>query len=195
MNIRASRTSIFLRCFAVIIVLLAVGTITYTQQQQKSLDEIRQLAEQGDAEAQNILGIRYFKGEGVKKDEIEAAKWFQLAAEQDHSDAQTVLGLMYTNGEGVPQVYMEAEKWFRLAADQGNPHAQNFLGSMFLEGKGVPQDYIEAHKWFNLAASRSEGEARDMAVNNRDAAAKKMTPAQIAEAQRLAREWNETHGE
>jgi TPR repeat protein len=56
---------------------------------------------------------------------------------------------------------------------------------MYLEGKGVPQDYLEAHKWFNLAAVTGN----KVAITNREIAASKMTPAQIAEAQRLTREW------
>ena len=56
----------------------------------------------------------------------------------------------------------------------------------------MPQDFVQAHKWWNLAASRfdaSEKEYRDQAVRNRDLVAARMTPAQIAEAQKLAREW------
>jgi TPR repeat protein len=66
------------------------------------------------------------------------------------------------------------------------------LGGMFEKGLGVPQDYVEAHKWFNLAAARftaAETEGRDKAVKSRDSLASQMTEAQIAEAQRLAREW------
>ena len=53
----------------------------------------------------------------------------------------------------------------------------------------MPQDYTQAHMWFNLAAANLPKEARDIAVRNRDRVAAKMTPAQIAEAQKLAREW------
>ena len=61
---------------------------------------------------------------------------------------------------------------------------------MYSKGQGVPQDYVQAHMWYNLAASRlPPGKDRDDSVKNRDIAAEKMTPAQIAEAQRLAREW------
>ena len=65
---------------------------------------------------------------------------------------------------------------------------------MYSDGQGVPQNYVEAHKWFNVAASHfpaSEAENRDHAVNARDAVAAKMTPEQIAEAQKLAREVQE----
>ena len=82
--------------------------------------------------------------------------------------------------------------YFKLMAEQGNARAQTSLGFMYANGGGVPQDYILAHMWLNLAASRfpaSEGEKRDMCVRNRDRVASLMTPYQIAEAQRLAREW------
>ena len=60
---------------------------------------------------------------------------------------------------------------------------------MYDYGRGVPQDYVQAHKWYNLAASNTSGEDREQAVKNRDLIAEKMTSEQIAEAQRLAREW------
>ena len=60
---------------------------------------------------------------------------------------------------------------------------------MYGHGRGVPQNYAEAHKWANLAASRSQGEALESFAKTRVALAERMTPAQIAEAQRLAREW------
>ncbi|MBM3518860.1 MAG: sel1 repeat family protein, partial [Alphaproteobacteria bacterium] len=82
----------------------------------------------------------------------------------------------------------EAARWYRLAAEQDLAQAQNNLGVMYEYGRGVPQDYVQAHKWYNLAASRSPA-SDDVAVKNRDIVAAKMTPAQIAEAQRLAREW------
>ena len=60
---------------------------------------------------------------------------------------------------------------------------------MYANGEGVPQDYVQAHKWFDLAASRGIDAAR----NKRDIVGERMTPEQIAEAQRLAREWLEKH--
>jgi hypothetical protein len=63
---------------------------------------------------------------------------------------------------------------------------------MLGKGEGAPEDCVEAHKWLNLAASHfppSMAENREKALKMRDAVAAKMTPAQIAEAQKLAREW------
>jgi TPR repeat protein len=105
-------------------------------------------------------------------------------AEQGNASAQNNLGLMYETGRGVPQDYKAAVKWLGLAADQGDTNAQLNLGLKYDNGLGVPQDHVQAYKWFSLAASRNP-----MAVKARDTLTAKMTPAQIAEAQKLAREW------
>ncbi len=112
-------------------------------------------------------------------------------AEQGDAAAQYNLGVMYYGGYGVPQDYAEAVKWYRKAAEQGNAPAQYNLGVMYHTGQGVPQDYVQAHMWYNLvvASLPASGGAREMAAKNRDIVAKRMTPAQIAEAQRLARGW------
>jgi uncharacterized protein len=114
-------------------------------------------------------------------------------ADQGNDMAQTFLGNMYLRGHGVPQDYAEAIKWFQRAADQDNAAAQLQLGFMYGNGYGVPQDYVQAHMWYNLAASRFNQalfeQERNKAVHSRDVAASRMTPAQIAEAQKLAREW------
>ena len=96
---------------------------------------------------------------------------------------------MYGLGEGVPQNYKEALKWYRRAADQGDAAAQFNLGLAYTQGKGVSKDYILAHMWLNLAASDMTGEYRKKAVETRDTVAIRMTPEQITEALRLAREW------
>ena len=85
-----------------------------------------------------------------------------------------------------------AEYRYRLAADQGHAAAQFNLGVMYANGEGVPQDYVKAHMWFNLAGAQTTGSDREGAVKARDAVAENMTSEQIAEAQRLAREWKPT---
>ena len=88
------------------------------------------------------------------------------------------------------QDYADAVKWYRLAAEQGFADAQLNLGVMYANGQVMTQNYVQAHLWFNLAASRlPPGENRNTAVQGRDIAEKLLTPAQVAEAQRLAREW------
>ena len=74
-------------------------------------------------------------------------------------------------------------------ADLGYAGAQFNLGATYYNGEGVPQDYVEAHKWRHLAASRASAEDRERYAEARDAVAKLMTPAQIAEAQKRATAW------
>ena len=119
-------------------------------------------------------------------------RWYRLAAEQGLAEAQTHLGVMYADGRGVPQDYAEAVRWYRLAAEQGLAIAQTNLGFMYVSGKGIAENLLQAHMWFNLATAQVTGEDRTRYVEARDAIAKQMTSKQIAEAQRLAREWTPT---
>ena len=116
-------------------------------------------------------------------------------AEQGDAEAQSAMGLLYSNGRGVPQDSAEAVRLWRLAAEQGAAHAQHKLGLSYYDGDGVPQDYLQAHMWLNLSASRITGDYRyrEEVVRRRDDVAARMTPEQIAEAQRIAREWDEAH--
>jgi TPR repeat protein len=135
--------------------------------------------------AQRKLGWMYFAGQGVPQDYDTAVKWYTLAAEHGDATAQYNLGLMYRKGKGVPQDYKTAVKWFTLSAKQGDADAQYNLGVMYENGRGILQDYVRAHMWINIASI--SGESKN-ASKNRDIVAKVMTPSQIAEAQKLARE-------
>ena len=174
---------------------------------------LRRAAAQGDAAASSKLGFMYSLGEGVPQDNTEAVRWFRRAVEQceqggfcpsgalgmldlmagqGDADAQFNLGAMYLDGKGVPRDTAEAAKWTRRAAEQGHAGAQNNLGLIYENGEDVVQNLVQAHKWYNLAVSRassSEQELREKAVRNRDRAAARLAPAELAKAQRLAREW------
>ena len=96
---------------------------------------------------------------------------------------------MYGNGEGVPEDDVEAVRWYRLAAEQGHASAELNLGLSYEYGTGVPQDYVQAYMWYDISAARMTGEERDNTVKLRDRIEGQMTPSQISDAQRLAREW------
>jgi uncharacterized protein len=119
------------------------------------------------------------------KDYATALRFFRSLADQGDATAQSRLGNMYENGEGVPQDYAEAVTWYRRAADQGFKIAQWLLGTMYQTGYGVQQDYVQAHMWYNLSAAQAWGAAAEA----RTMLERAMTPAQVAEAQKLAREW------
>ncbi len=121
----------------------------------------------------------------LASDDSDAARYEKSAA-MGIADSQYNLGRLYANGQGVPQDYAKARQWYEKAAAQGNAGAQKYLGLLYGIGQGVPLDYVQAHMWWNLAA----GNGYEAATGYRDDLARQMTPAQIAEAQKLAREWN-----
>jgi TonB family protein len=120
----------------------------------------RELAEQGDAAAQAMLGLMYAEGQGVAKDDAEAVKWYREAAEQGSADGQGHLGFMYQQGRGLAKDDAEAVKWYRKAADQGFARAQAHLGFMYAEGRGVAKDDAEAVKWYRKAADQGDSRAQ-----------------------------------
>ncbi|CAN1520768.1 Sel1-like repeat [Methylophilaceae bacterium] len=120
----------------------------------------------------------------AKKDYGKAVKIYTQLALQGDVDSQKTLALLYDHGIGVPQDYAEAFKWYKLAGEQGNSNSQALLGMYYSMGQGVVQNHVKAHMWLNLAAAQDEPYARDI----KETEEKIMTPQQIAEAQKLAKE-------
>jgi TPR repeat protein len=151
----------------------------------------RPLAVEGDAGAQRLLALAYYRARGASQDYGEAATWFRRAADQGDANAQFYLGVMSSAGQGMPRDNVEAAKWFRLAGDRGDPEAQYNLGLSYAKGELGEADNVSAYMWFNLAAARfpASDTRRHAAVSARDVVAAKMTQEQIAEAQKRAREW------
>ena len=77
-----------------------------------------------------------------------------------------------------------------VAAEDGVVEAQFCLGMHYANGRGIDRNYVEAHKWLNLAALQGNPGARVV----RGEIAAEMAPHEVAEAQRLAREWTRLHG-
>ena len=167
------------------------GDYSLTEDDEEAVRWYRRAAEQGYARGQSALGFMYAHGEGVPEDDIEAVRWYRFAAEQGWVNAQYNLGLMYADGEGVPEDDEEAVRWYRLAADQGYASAQTNLGLMYANGEGVPEDLVLAYMWYNLSAGQGNSYARWYKI----IVEQRMTREQIAEAQRLSREWIATHPE
>jgi TPR repeat protein len=143
-------------------------------------------AERGSAEDQYNLGMQYEKGIVVPQNYSEAARWYRLSAMQGYPDGLYKLCELSEEGHGLPQDYQEALRWCGLAADHGHGRAMFVLGRLYHMAHGVPQDFVRAHMWYNLATANGYSEAKRW----RDRLADDMSPRQIAEAQKLAREWN-----
>ena len=175
---------------------------------EKNLDKANRLneafkwykkaAKQGLPKAQNNLGYMYDKEKDVEQnlpeeDRLnEAVKWYRKAAERGYKIAQFNLGAMYHGGEGVEKNLTEGIRWWKKSAEQGYSKAQFVLGLVYrLSDNGVPKNYIQSYKWCNLAAANGHPKApKDL-----DNAAGKLTPEQLAEAQKLASEWKPTEEE
>lgn len=147
-----------------------------------ALNDWLQLAEQGDAAAQNMLGVMYSEGVGVPENDAEAVHWYRLAAEQGHAEAQLVLGGMYDKGKGVPENDVEAVRWYRRAAEQGHANAQVMLGVMYSNGTGVLRNDMLAFMWSNIAAASGNTAALPI----KTIAAAKLLPEQRAEAEHMS---------
>ena len=162
------------------------GTDAYQRRDYPTaLKEWRPLAEQGNAVAQSNLGLLYQNGRGVPQDYVQARQWYEKAAVQGDENAQYNLSRLYVAGRGVPQDYVQARQWFKKAAVQRDAKAQHSLGLLYAMGQGVSQDFVQAYMWYSLAVANGENEGAII----RDALVNRMTPAQIAEAQKRAREW------
>jgi len=158
------------------------------QDYAEAMKWFRKAADQGNVDGQIGVGALYFDGHGVSQNYAEAMKWYRKAADQGDSFAQLKVGVMYEKGQSVPQDYAEAVRWYRKAADQGDTRAEFMVGFSYIRGKGVPTDFVQAHMWLSLVAA-SDGENQQVAAQQRDALATMMSRAQIAEAERLTREW------
>ena len=159
----------------------------------------RLAAAQGNISSEYNLGVAYERGFGVPENHAEAVRWFRLCAENE-TDAPALkasalfhIGLGYFDGssEATPLNFEEAARLFRLAADQGDEDAQLHLAALYVAGIGVPQNYVQAYMLCTLAKSKvSHDPVLQKSIDNSLAAlAKEMTPSEIAEGQRLAREW------
>jgi TPR repeat protein len=154
-----------------------------------SLNEWREMAEQGQAIAQYYLGIGYEYGRGVRQSDGEAVKWYRKASAQGLPAAQYRLGVLYDNGWGVPVSDAEAVKWYRRAAEQGHTYAQYDLAMMYVAGTGVGQDYVQAYMWLNIAIASGNR----LLAKHLDSLSEKMSAAQITKARKMAREWMKKH--
>lgn len=137
--------------------------------------------------------MRRAAGAYEHKDFATAINIWRPLAEQGNAEARTLLGAMYWSGEGVPRDHKEAARLYLLAAGQGYARAQNDIGFMYGFGEGVPpHDDVQAYKWLSLAVRGYTGknqERLDQARKDLATVTARMTAAQIADAERLIREW------
>ena len=120
---------------------------------EESMRWYRKAAENGNAEAQSVLGYMYLNGEGVAKDKAMALEWLHKAAKQDHPDAYLSLGLASGDAN-------ESFNYYLKAAELENTLAQGMVGERYRKGDGVDQDLEKAFEWWLKAAEQLEFSAQ-----------------------------------
>jgi len=111
---------------------------------EQSLPLLLPLAEQGDQEAQNYLGVQYYVGLGVQRDFKEASNWFRAAATAGLPDAQKNYGDLFLHGYGVPQDIYQAFLWYFAASQQGHATAQLALANITDQNNLSPNQQMYA---------------------------------------------------
>ena len=162
----------------------AKGSDAIPQDFTKAAGWYRKAAVQSNRTAQFKLAELYREGRGVARSNVEAVAWYRLAAEQGDRAAQYSLATAYRLGAGVERDDGEAANWYLQAALQGEASAQRDLGLQYLRGEGVLQDFVQARLWLGRAAAGGDVQAQ----KSLDRLASKITPSQISEAERLAKE-------
>ncbi len=135
-------------------------TTSATARPTEKLANYRKAAEQTDVKALLDLAMAYKNGNGVGKDEVQAAQWFRKAAEKGNASAQDTLAYLYANGKGVAKDKTQAAFWYRKAAEQGYLNSQFNLALAYKNGIGVTKDEAQALKWFEKAANQGDNEAQ-----------------------------------
>jgi len=153
-----------------------------------ALMESTPLAEQGNANAQLLLGRMFLMGEGVLKDPDRAIKWLRASANQGNAEAQFFIGSYYL----LPRRDIaEGLKWLRLSAEQGNQDAQLLLGRAYADGSPeVSRDPVQGEMWLRLAAKDN----LPFYESQLAAAERGMNPEEIDKGKALATAWKPKPG-
>jgi len=184
---------------------------------------LRKAADQGLAGAQYHLGLIYSMGKGVPQDNAQAAAWYQKAVLQSDSDAMVKLAQLYAHGQGVSRDERQAFALDQQAGALGAAEAEYQLGMDYESGQGVKKDKNQAMDWYRKAADQGiagaqfnlaqllgsnraevyfwlslavpqlDGPTLAKATVQRDDAAAKLKPAELAAADERLRQWHPTH--
>lgn len=123
-------------------------------------DEEARVSKEGTALEQYEMGLSYYEGSGVQKNDTAALYWFEKAANQGHLPAYYQIGVMYDKGEGVQQDAIAARGRYYIAAKAGYALAQYMLGTKYTEGVDIQQDDRHAFTWFKRAERQNLLEAQ-----------------------------------
>jgi TPR repeat protein len=149
--------------------------------------EIAEIVEEGSPELQCYIGIGLMNPTNCSwfKNVDQGVKLLRKAAEKGFAEAQFRLALFCQDDPTWREEPNESLKWIRIAANQGHAASQIELSNRYADGVGVPLDDVLAYMWANLAGVSGN----EIAKKQRSDLTEKMSKEQVAEAQRLCRDW------
>ena len=127
---------------------------------ERTVDEMRQKAEQGDPFAQRSMGSLYFYTKHVENNQKAGVDWYTKAANQGHARAQLSLALRYLDGIHTEKNISEGMTLLKEASDAGLAEAQNTLSHFYFEGRHVRQDFDQALQFLKVAANAGDTTAQ-----------------------------------
>ena len=115
-------------------------------------------ANQGDAQAQLMLG-RYYVSDFGYNDDQKAFEWFEKAAEQGDAEAEYTVGGCYIYEIHVKKNPAVANQWFEKAASKEHPKAMYELGISYMDGRGITKNTDKGIQYLTAAAEKNSVEA------------------------------------
>ena len=112
-----------------------------------SIENLENLAKQGNNDAAYELGLRYYRGIGVPVDYEKARGYLETAEKNGVNGASYYLGVMYYNGKGTPTNHLKAKEYFEKAEANNNVFSSYYLGKLYYWGDGVEQNYDKANEY------------------------------------------------
>ena len=129
-------------------------------ERDEAAEQLEQLAEDGDAYAQYIIGTAYRDGGLLIPDTAKAQKLLERAAEQGLDAAQYALGKLYLSDDADVHDPAKGIYWLKRSADNGNDHAAYRLGKEYLSGENVSKDTSTAAEYLRQAANNGNAYAQ-----------------------------------
>ena len=126
-----------------------------------TIEQLTNGAQRGDPAAAYGLGMKYWLGDGTRKDVKAAVVWFSRAASKDFAPADAALGVIYEEDEGLAADEGEAAHFYRRGAELGDALSQYRLGLLLTKGRGVERNYTEAALWYKAAADQGFPDAQN----------------------------------
>ena len=155
--------------------------------------DVDDLLEEADELKRRVIEAQrksHFSNKPITVEDKNRFEELEKLANLGDAEAQREFGLMHYKGLGTVRGEQKAIKWLKLSAEMGDVTGQGILGGKYFLGRrGFVEDLVLSHMWFNISVANGSS-----STYYKTMVEEYLTPDQLAEAQKLAREWMEEHG-